>query len=49
MVLAAILLLLGCSEPEAAATEEAASIVFHAGKVYTVNERQPWATAIAIK
>ena len=49
MVPAAILLLLGCSEPEVAATEEAASTVFHAGKVYTVNERQPWATAIAIK
>ena len=26
-----------------------ASIVFHTGKVYTVNERQPWATAIAVK
>ncbi|GIR82689.1 MAG: hypothetical protein CM15mP84_04370 [Cellvibrionales bacterium] len=49
IVLVAMLVLLGCSDPEGAATEEAASIVFHAGKVYTVNERQPWATAVAIK
>ena len=29
--------------------EATASIVFHTGKIYTVNERQPWAAAIAIK
>ena len=44
-----MLVLLGCSEPEGVATKAAASIVFHSGKVYTVNDSQPWATAIAIK
>ena len=49
MVLATLFFLLGCSETEDVATEATASIVFHTGKIYTVNERQPWATAIAIK
>ena len=47
-MLAVVLVLLGCSELEGVATG-AAGIVFHTGKVYTVNHRQPWATAIAIK
>ena len=49
IVLVVMLVLLGCGEPEGVATKAAASIVFHAGKVYTVNDSQPWATAIAIK
>ena len=49
IVLVVMLVLLGCSEPEGVATKAAASIVFHTGKVYTVNDSQPWATAIAIK
>ena len=49
IVLVVMLVLLGCSEPEGVATKAAASIVFHSGKVYTVNDSQPWATAIAIK
>ena len=49
IVLVVMLMLLGCSEPEGLATKAAASIVFHAGKVYTVNDSQPWATAIAIE
>ena len=48
IVLVVMLVLLGCSEPEGVATKAAASIVFHTGKVYTVNDSQPWATAIAI-
>ena len=49
MVLVTLLVLFGCSETEGVAAETTASIVFHTGKIYTVNERQPWATAIAIK
>ena len=49
IVLVVMLVLLGCSEPEGVATKAAASIVFHTGKVYTVNDSQPWASAIAIK
>ena len=49
VVLVVMLVLLGCSEPEGVATEAAASLVFHTGMVYTVNDSQPWATAIAIK
>ncbi|MDA9722052.1 amidohydrolase [Luminiphilus sp.] len=48
-MLVVMLVLLGCSEPEGGETAAAASIVFHTGKVYTVNDNQPWATAIAIK
>ena len=49
IVLVVMLVPLGCSEPEGSATQAAASTVFHTGKVYTVNDSQPWATAIAIK
>ena len=49
MVLATLFFLLACSQTEGLATKATASIVFHTGKVYTVNERQPWATAIAVK
>ena len=49
VVLATLIVMSGCSDTEGVATEATASIVFHAGKIYTVNERQPWATAIAIK
>ncbi len=49
MVLATLFFLLACSQTEDLATKAAASIVFHTGKVYTVNERQPWASAIAVK
>ena len=49
MVLVVMLVRLGCSEPEGSATQAAASTVFHTGKVYTVNDSQPWATAVAIK
>ena len=49
MALALLTVLLGCSETKDAAAESTAGIVFHGGKIYTVNERQPWASAIAIK
>ena len=49
MVLTTLFFLLGCSETEDVATEATANTVFHSGNIYTVNERQPWATAIAIK
>ena len=49
MVLATLFSLLACSQTEGLATKATASIVFHTGKVYTVNERQPWASAIAVK
>jgi predicted amidohydrolase YtcJ len=59
-ILAGILLLTGaaCSKQEdtanqagapATATEQAADYVFTGGKVYTVNEKQPWAGAVAVK
>ena len=47
MALALLSVLLGCSATKDAAAESIASIVFHGGKIYTVNERQPWASAIA--
>ena len=46
IVLVVMLVLLGCSEPEGVATKAAASIVFHTGKVYTVNVSQPRLTDI---
>ena len=49
MVLSALFCLLACSQTEGVPMKATASIVFHTGKVYTVNERQPWATAIAVK
>ena len=49
MVLSTLFCLLACSQTESVPMQATASIVFHTGKVYTVNERQPWATAIAIK
>jgi len=48
-VLSALFCLLACSQTEGGPMKATASIVFHTGKVYTVNERQPWATAIAVK
>ena len=48
-VLSALFCLLVCSQTEGGPIEARASIVFHTGKVYTVNETQPWATAIAVK
>ena len=41
IVLVVMLVLLGCSEPEGVATKAAASIVFHTGKVYTVDDSRP--------
>lgn len=49
MALSLLTVLLGCGETKGAAAGSAAGIVFHGGKIYTVNERQPWASAIAIK
>ena len=49
IVLSALFCLLACSQTEGVPMKATASIVFHTGKVYTVNERQPWATAIAVK
>ena len=49
MVLTTLCCLLACSQTEGVAMKATASIVFHTGKVYTVNELQPWATAIAVK
>ena len=47
-VLCTLFCLLACSQTEGVPMKEAASIVFHTGKVYTVNESQPWATAVAV-
>lgn len=41
----AVLLLTGCNQ----GSKETADVVFTNGKIYTVNEAQPWAEAIAIK
>ena len=49
MVLSTLFCLLACSQTEGVPMKATATIVFHTGKVYTVNERQPWATAIAVK
>lgn len=48
LALALLPVLLGCSENRGGATDLEASIVFHGGRIYTVNERQPWASAVAI-
>ena len=49
MALTLLSVLLGCSETKDAAAEQTAGMVVHGGNIYTVNERQPWASAIAIK
>lgn len=48
MILVSLLLLLGvgCST---STTRQAADYVFTGGKVYTVNDKQPWAEAVAVK
>lgn len=47
IVSAAVLLaLVGCARQPA--TEKAANYVFTNGKIYTVNEVQPWAEAVAV-
>jgi predicted amidohydrolase YtcJ len=44
---AGLLLALGCSAEQAA--DESADVVYTNGHIYTVNEAQPWAEAVAIK
>ena len=38
-----VLILAGCSK------QETADVIYNNGKIYTVNENQPWAEAVAIK
>ena len=39
----------GALEPAAEAARDAADVVYRNGRIYTVNEAQPWAEAVAIK
>lgn len=41
--------LAGCSPADQAATSDAADTVYTNGKIYTVNDDQPWVDAVAIK
>ncbi|MEE8594391.1 MAG: amidohydrolase family protein, partial [Gemmatimonadota bacterium] len=45
--MAGLLLVLGCSAERA--TDEFADVVYTSGRIYTVDEAQPWAEAVAIK
>ena len=37
------------TEPSTGAARDAADVVYRNGRIYTVNEAQPWAEAVAIK
>ena len=39
--------LLSCTSPKS--PEELADVIYTTGKIYTVNDAQPWAEAVAIK
>ncbi len=41
--------LAGCSPADQTATSDAADTIYTNGKIYTVNEAQPWVAAVAIK
>jgi predicted amidohydrolase YtcJ len=47
LVVGGLCLVIGCTTPEK--TGEVADTVYTNGKIYTVNEVQPWAEAVAIK
>ncbi len=47
LVVGGLCLVIGCTTPEK--TGEVADTVYTNGKIYTVNEAQPWAEAVAIK
>ena len=49
LILAASLSLAGCSDTPVSKSDETADTVFTNAKVYTVNEKQPWADAVAVK
>ena len=45
----AIVVLIGCDQRFASATSDTADTVYINGKIYTVDETQPWVEAVAVK
>ena len=49
LILGSMVLLASCGGGQPASVENAADVVYTNGRIYTVNQAQPWADAVAIK